>query len=260
MNISSNLTLEIFNKPFLLEKRIELLFAINKEGSISKAAKSVPMSYKSAWDAVDAMNNLSHTPIVVKETGGKGGGGTRLTLYGKNLLRTYSVLKQEQQRFLNLLSNMTNIDSGTFTTIQRLAMQISAQNQLAGMVKRIQKGGVNSQVSVVLKSGHSLVSIITNDAVDTLDLKVGDEVTAIFKSSSVLISVENDLKISARNQLNGVIDTLHIGEVNAHIVLDIGNADKIASTITINSTQVLKLNVGDNVSAIIKSSDVMIGK
>ena len=74
MEISSNLTLEILNKPFLLEKRIDLLFAIQKTGSISKAAKHVPMSYKSAWEAVDSMNNLAPTPIVEKETGGKGGG------------------------------------------------------------------------------------------------------------------------------------------------------------------------------------------
>ncbi|WP_428026056.1 winged helix-turn-helix domain-containing protein, partial [Arcobacter sp.] len=76
MEISSNLTLELLDKPFLLEKRIDLLFAIKKCGSISKAAKEVPMSYKKAWEAVDAMNNLSPTPIVDRETGGKGGGGT----------------------------------------------------------------------------------------------------------------------------------------------------------------------------------------
>ena len=51
MEILSNLTLEIFNQPFLLEKRIELLIAIQKTGSISKAAKEVPMSYKAAWEA-----------------------------------------------------------------------------------------------------------------------------------------------------------------------------------------------------------------
>jgi hypothetical protein len=45
LEISSNLTLEIFNQPFLLEKRIELLIAVKRTGSISKAAKEVPMSY-----------------------------------------------------------------------------------------------------------------------------------------------------------------------------------------------------------------------
>ena len=42
MAISSNLTLELFDQPFLLEKRIELLMAIKKTGSINKAAKEVP--------------------------------------------------------------------------------------------------------------------------------------------------------------------------------------------------------------------------
>ena len=48
MAISSNLTLELFDQPFLLEKRIELLMAIKKTGSINKAAKEVTMIYKSA--------------------------------------------------------------------------------------------------------------------------------------------------------------------------------------------------------------------
>ena len=58
MEILSNLTLEIFNQPFLLEKRIELLIAVKKTGSISKAAIKVPMSYKAAWEEIEYMNNL----------------------------------------------------------------------------------------------------------------------------------------------------------------------------------------------------------
>lgn len=98
MSISANLTLELFNKPFLLEKRIDLLIAIKKFGSINKAAKEVPLSYKAAWEAIEDMNNLSNTPIVIKETGGTGGGGTKLTEYGENLLNTYLILKEEQKK------------------------------------------------------------------------------------------------------------------------------------------------------------------
>ena len=67
MAISSNLTLKLLNQPFLLEKRIELLKAIKQTGSINKAAALVPMSYKTAWEAVEAMNNLSISPIVQKK-------------------------------------------------------------------------------------------------------------------------------------------------------------------------------------------------
>lgn len=260
MTISSNLTLEILDKPFLLEKRIELLFAIQQTGSISKAAKAVPMSYKAAWDAVDAMNNLSHTPIVSRETGGLGGGGTKLTPYGENLLRTYKVLKIEQKKFLETLKNMTDIDTGTLKTIGKLAMQISARNQIQGIVEYVDKGGVNSLVYVKLKSGYTLISVITNSAVESLGLKIGDEVTAIFKSSSVLITTDIALNISARNKFHGIVDAINIGEVNAEVIVNIGGSDKIASIITADSIQSLKLELGTEVSAVIKSSDVMIGK
>lgn len=260
MTISSNLTLEILDKPFLLEKRIELLFAIQQTGSISKAAKAVPMSYKAAWDAVDAMNNLSHTPIVSRETGGLGGGGTKLTPYGENLLRTYKVLKIEQKKFLETLKNMTDIDTGTLKTIGKLAMQISARNQIQGIVEQVDKGGVNSLVYVKLKSGYTLISVITNSAVESLGLKIGDEVTAIFKSSSVLITTDIALNISARNKFHGIVDAINVGEVNAEVIVNIGGSDKIASIITADSIQSLKLELGTEVSAVIKSSDVMIGK
>lgn len=260
MEISSNLTLELFNQPFLLEKRIELLFAISKEGSITKAAKEVPMSYKAAWDAINAMNNLSPMPIVDRETGGKGGGGTRLTPYGENLLKTYRILKQEQKKFMNSLANMTDMDTGTLKTIGRFAMQISARNQIQGVIEYIGKGAVNAEVFVKLKSGYTLVSVITNGAVNGMDLKIGDEVSAIFKSSSVLITTDMSLNISARNKFQGSVESIYSGEVNSELIIDIGNSDKIASVITSGSIKNLNITQGSVVSAIIKATDVMIGK
>ena len=260
MNLSSNLTLEVLNQPFLLEKRIELLFAIKREGSISKAAKRVPMSYKAAWDAVDTMNTLSHKPIVSKETGGKGGGGTYLTLYGENLIKTYTVLKKEQKRFLEILNSVTDIDTGTLKTIGRLAMKISARNQLTGIIEHIERGDVNTQIFVKLKSGFTVISIITNNAIEMLNLKIDEEVTTIFKSSSVLISKDSKLQISVRNQFQGIIETINEGEVNAEVVINLGFSEKIASIITAHSIHSLALKVGDKVSAVIKARDVMIGK
>ncbi|XPV68521.1 MAG: TOBE domain-containing protein [Halarcobacter sp.] len=260
MEISSNLTLELLDQPFLLEKRINLLFAIQKCGSISKAAKEVPMSYKKAWEAVDTMNNLSPTAIVTTETGGKGGGGTVLTPYGENLLKTYLVLKHEHKKFLEILKNMTDIDSGTLKTIGRLSMQISARNQIRGKVELIEEGKVNAQVYVKLKSGYTLVSTITKTAVNNLNLKIDDEVTAFFKSSTVLITTDLTLNISARNKFQGKIENIHTGEVNSEVIIDIGNMDKIASIVTSGSIRSLDLKEGVQVSAIIKASDIMIGK
>ena len=260
MVISSNLTLEIFNQPFLLEKRIELLIAVKKTGSISKAAIEVPMSYKAAWEAIESMNNLSTIPIVQRETGGIGGGGTTLTPYGENLIETYEILRNEQKKFLENLSKRTDINTGTLKDIRRLSMQISARNQISGIVELISNGTVNAEVYIKLKSGHTIVSVITNTAVNNLDLNLGDEVVAIFKSNTVLISTDIKLNISARNKFSGTIDSINQGEINSELVIDIGNGDKIASVITTNSIETLNIKEGMQVSAIIKASDVMLGK
>ncbi|MDD4330367.1 MAG: TOBE domain-containing protein [Aliarcobacter sp.] len=260
MEFSSNLTLELFNQPFLLEKRIELLIAIQKTGSINKAAKEVPMSYKAAWEAIETMNNLSTTPIVQKETGGLGGGGTTLTPYGENLLQTYVLLKEEQKKFLQNLNLITDINTGTLKTIRRLSMQISARNQIGGVVEYIEHGTVNAEVYIKLKSGYTLVSVITNTAVKNLDLNLNDEVVAIFKSSTVLLTTEITLCISARNKFQGVIDSINKGEINSEVILDIGNGDNIASVITTSSIEKLGLKKGSHASAIIKASDIIIGK
>ncbi|WP_198305999.1 TOBE domain-containing protein [Arcobacter vandammei] len=260
MSISSNLTLELFNQPFLLEKRIELLLAIKKTGSINKAAKEVPMSYKAAWEAIESMNNLSITPIVIRETGGAGGGGTSLTKYGENLLETYFLLKEEQRKFIENLNRITDLNSGSLKTIRRLSMQISARNQIIGVVEHISLGAVNAEVKIKLKSGNSLVSIITNSSTENLGLAIGDEVIAVIKSSNVLLSTQTNLKLSARNCLKGTIEAINLGAVNAEVVVNIGNDDKIVSIVTVNSVENMGLKVGTKVDAVIKASDIMIGK
>ena len=260
MKLSSNLTLELFDQPFLLEKRIELLYAIQQHGSINKAAKAVPMSYKKAWEAIDAMNNLSSTPIVQRETGGKGGGGTHLTSYGENLLKTYTILKKEQAHFLNKLHHMTDIDTGTLKTIGRLGMQISARNQLQGIIEKINIATVNAEVYVKIKSGYTLVSNITKTAVENLNLQPQDEVTVFFKSNTVLLTIHDDLHISARNQLQGEIEQINQDSINAEVLINIGNNDKIASITTAHSVKQLQLQPHHQINAIIKASDIMIGK
>ncbi|AFS77806.1 molybdenopterin-binding protein Mop [Gottschalkia acidurici 9a] len=66
-------------------------------------------------------------------------------------------------------------------------MKISARNQLKGKVLNINEGSVNSEVELDLGNGQTIVSIITKSSVENLDIKVGDEVTAIIKASAVML-------------------------------------------------------------------------
>lgn len=260
MQFSSSLNLLNFDKPFFLEKRIKLLHEIEKVGSISKAAKNVPMSYKTAWEAIDSINNLCPQKVVIKETGGVGGGGAKLTAYGKNLIETYEKVQIEHEKFLQTLTQLTDFKKGTLKSLGRINMQLSTRNQIQGVIELINKGGVNSEVFIKLKSGYSLVAIITNSAVENLNLQVDDEVTCLFKSSSVLITTDCSLTISARNKLQGEVTIITDGEVNSEVTIDIGNADSVTSIITSDSVKFLDLKIGDKISAVIKASDLMIGK
>jgi len=259
MEFLSGLSLANGEQSFLLEKRMALLRAIETTGSLNSAAKKVPLSYKGAWDMIDAMNNLCPVPVVEKVTGGVNGGGTKLTEYGKNLVKTYKVIEEEHQKFLNTISHITDFDSGNLKLFRRFNMQISARNQLVGVVELIENGKINASIYIKLKSGYTMVSVITNGAVENLGLMVGDEVVTIFKSSAVLLATDMGLNISARNKLSGVVETINFGEVNSEVVVNIGS-DLIASVITKNAVGNLDVKVGDRVTAIIKSSDVMIGK
>ena len=259
MELSSKLTLEMLGKPFLLEKRIELLHAIEEHGSISKAAKAVPMSYKSAWEAIDTMNALSPEPIVCRETGGKDGGGTTITAYGQQLLENYALLKEEHNRFLERLSELTDIQSGAFKTIGRFAMQISARNQIQAKVVSVESGNVNAKIHLKLKSGQVLVSVITKEAVENLHIEENETVTAIFKSSVVLLSNMRDAK-SEENRVEGIVIKIEKDAENAKVQVDIGNHDTIVSVMPVDSLEKMGLNEGSCVKAIIKANDIMIGK
>ena len=69
-------------------------------------------------------------------------------------------------------------------------MNISARNQLKGKIKEVKRGSVMAEVVVTLPDGQEIVSAITLGSVDALKLQVGDAVTAIIKSTDVMIGKE----------------------------------------------------------------------
>lgn len=66
-------------------------------------------------------------------------------------------------------------------------MKLSARNQLKGKVVGVQKGSTTSHVRIDIGGGVIITSSITNEAVDDLALKIGDEATAVIKASDVMV-------------------------------------------------------------------------
>jgi hypothetical protein len=55
------------------------------------------MSYKAAWDALDDLNNLADAPVIERSIGGAGGGGSKLTEYGRKLIAMFRAIESEYQ-------------------------------------------------------------------------------------------------------------------------------------------------------------------
>ena len=101
LSVRNRLWLMKDGRSYLGEGRIALMKAIIEHGSISAAARSMGMSYKKAWEAIDAMNSLSDEPLVVRTTGGSGGGGTIVTEAGKDAIELYALINSRCNDFLD---------------------------------------------------------------------------------------------------------------------------------------------------------------
>lgn len=88
------------NGTFLGYGRVVLLERIRQYGSISEAAKSMNMSYRHAWELVESMNTQAKKPIVETATGGKGGGGARLTETGELAIAAFWSFYERFKGFL----------------------------------------------------------------------------------------------------------------------------------------------------------------
>ena len=67
-------------------------------------------------------------------------------------------------------------------------MKISARNVLLGKVKKVNHGSVNSEIIIELGQGSEVVSIITKELAQSLDLTTGSEVYAVIKASNVMMA------------------------------------------------------------------------
>lgn len=240
--------------------RVGLLRAIAEHGSITQAAKAIGMSYKGAWDAVDVMNNLAGAPLVERAAGGRGGGSTRLTPRGLQLVERFAKIDETHGRFVQLLSDEA-IDLATdFNLMRLLNMKISARNQLLGTVSSHKIGAVNDEVELTLAGGARIVAIVTRESAELLGLKVGATAFALVKAPSVIIATDLDgARLSARNQLKGTISAVTPGAVNAEVVLDVGGGVSIAAIVTQSSLHALGLAPGDSATALFKASSVIVG-
>lgn len=240
-------------------RRLALLSAIATSGSISGAAIVAGMTYKAAWDAVDAMNNLAGEPLVTSQHGGKGGGGAELTATGQKLVQDLAKMQALQSQFLAQVREQRDLEE-SLNMMRRLNIKSSARNMLMGQVESLRDGGVNSEVRIRLNGGDHLHAIVTRESAQELELTPGRGVYALIKASWIILTAADDgLRTSARNRLCGEIQRITSGEINAEVVLKLAGGNTLAAIITRQSLQELGFKPGDQVCALIKASHMILG-
>ena len=246
--------------------RIALLSAIGQTGSITAAAKAVGLSYKAAWDAIDTMNNLAGEPLVVRTTGGKGGGGSVLTPRAERLIESFRVLEAEHRRFVERLDAAAETASEDANLLRRLMLRTSARNALFGTVEAVASGAVNDVITLRLPGGQAVSATITQESTHALGLAPGVQAVALIKAPAVmLLRGAGEWRLSAENQLPCVVTEVREGAVQSEVRLRLLDADTAsAETVLVamlsrSAVEVLALAEGVEAVAVFEASSVVLG-
>ena len=259
LQLRAALWIERDGQAFGGQERMALLRAVAETGSITQAAAAVGWSYKTAWTAIDAMNQLAGQPLVSRATGGRGGGGTQLTAHGQRLLARHDEVDAAHQRFVRLLSAGTMDLDDDFSLLKVLNVKTSARNQWIGTIAAIRAGAVNDEVEVLLQGGARLVATITRESTDALQLRLQQTVIALVKSSSVLLATDlQDARVSARNRFDGSVVAVRPGAVNAEVTLRTDAGVEVVAIVPGTAVETLSLAPGTPVTALVKASDVIL--
>ncbi|HOK23665.1 MAG TPA: winged helix-turn-helix domain-containing protein [Candidatus Hydrothermia bacterium] len=98
--LKGKLWIESDKGTFLGYGRVTLLERVKEYGSISKAAKSMNMSYRQAWGIINSMNKQAGKPLVETKIGGRKGGGSRLTETGEKVVKQFCRIHKSFTSFL----------------------------------------------------------------------------------------------------------------------------------------------------------------
>ena len=181
------LWLEKDGEPILGRGGAKLLEEISKTGTLQQAIKNIAsetkgtrkMSYRYAWGMLRSLEKRLGHPVVLRSRGGSERGGTTLTAQGEYLLTRYHHLSIFIQHFLDNDELSEMID-----------MKISARNQINGIIEDIVMDDITAKITVKVTEPVLITSVITRESVEKLDLKKGDKIQAIIKSTEVMIAKE----------------------------------------------------------------------
>ncbi|MBC8947842.1 MULTISPECIES: molybdenum-dependent transcriptional regulator [Xenorhabdus] len=252
------LTLKLQQRLFADPRRIALLKQIKITGSISQGAKQTRISYKSAWDAINEMNQLADEILVERATGGKGGGGAQLTHYGERLLQLYDLLEKIQQKAFDVLKEDSLPLDSLLAAISRFSLQTSARNQFFGTIIERSHANIQQHVRVLLADGKtSIYAAVTEQSANRLNLVTGKEVLVLIKAPWITLT-KHAPSVPFDNILSSQVSHIETGTEYSEIILTLDGGESLCVTLSNQEVTHLQLQPRDSVTALFNADKVII--
>lgn len=260
MPVQAALSLVAENMPPVGKERIRLLETIGREGSISAGARAFGLTYKAAWDAVEAMSALFGAPMLRRRAGGKAGGGSELTEAGLAVIEAFHRIEAELVRAVRTIEDAGAAGAGlALDTAPRFLMRTSARNVLRGTVTAVSPRAIRVEVTVETAPGETIRAVVTRDSVDALGLCPGRPVAALVKS--FFVSVRKPLAAAADTGLNVLPAKVRSMDADAtarEVVLDIGLGRALTACIPVGDGSGWQPAPGAPALAVFDPTDVIL--
>lgn len=131
-------------------------------------------------------------------------------------------------------------------------------NRLCGTIVSIAKGQIHAHVQILWKD-IPLSVIITRASCEDMHLSVGDTISALIKGTDIMLAKSFSGMLSARNRVKGIVREIVQGDILSKVFVE-SQGDMLHAIITNTSLKEMKLQEGNEVSAIVKSTELILSK
>lgn len=259
LTLHAELTLRVGDELLANAKRIELLRQIGLTENLTLSARIAGFSYKGAWDTIEQMTRLTGDSLLERQAGGKGGGRTRLTERGRQLLKNFMLAQAEHARFIGRLNKLANGLEADYAQQAGIALKTSARNQFAGIIVSILQGPVNDEVTLMVRDSLMLTASITHGSSRELGLDIGAKVFALVKASWIALEAPVASGSSRRNAFPGTVHEVVRGEARSEVTLLTEAGIDLVATLPNADADALGLASGAHRVAVIDPASVIIG-
>ncbi|MCI0467525.1 MAG: TOBE domain-containing protein [Beijerinckiaceae bacterium] len=239
-------------------ERIELLEAVAEHKSITKAAEIAGFSYKTAWDAVNAVNSILPRPAFITRTGGTHGGGAEVTEEGRRLIHTFRRLEEKLGRISTAIA-AEGLEHEQDLLFWGIGLKLSVRNTFLSEVTKVAPAPVNVEVKLRVSPSLHITAVVTNESVKELSLEPGRRCVAMVNASSIVLAQDSAAaRLREPNQIMGTVIQRTDDGSCSEVAADIGEGRTIIAVVPSACADEAGAILGAHVLAAFKARHVLL--